>query len=87
MLLCQELNFSQSDRCTTLFVIGACIGEGAIPAIIGALIGNFGANLLPYSVIACTLAMFVIYLTVIAIANNINNDDRKNIEIKEILST
>lgn len=28
MTLCAELGFHQSDRCTTLFVIGSCIGEG-----------------------------------------------------------
>ena len=30
MTLCGELGFYQSDRCTTLFVIGSCIGEGYI---------------------------------------------------------
>lgn len=90
MILSAELGFYQSDRCTTLFVIGACIGEGAIPAIVGVLIGTYGADYLSYSVVFGSILMFIIYFIVVAIApsyqlsnNNIqdNDTDMKNISI------
>ena len=86
MTLCGELGFHQSDRCTTLFIIGACIGEGGIPAIMGVLIGNLGSDYLPFSVIFCTILMFILYGLVILIAPYyyINNSIEKGIEIKEI---
>ena len=83
MTFCSELGFHQSDRCTTLFIIGACIGEGGIPAIMGVLIGNQGSDYLPFSVIFCTIFMFILYGLVILIAPYyyINNSIEKDIEI------
>jgi hypothetical protein len=53
----------------------------AIPAIMGVLIGNFGSDYLPYSVIFCTAIMFILYGIVVTITPYTKDND---VEIKEV---
>ena len=50
----------------------------------GVLIGNFGSDYLPYSVIFCTAIMFILYGIVVTITPYYLITIDNNIEIKEI---
>ena len=47
----------------------------------GVLIGNFGSDYLPYSVIFCTAIMFILYGIVVTITHITKDND---VEIKEV---
>jgi predicted permease len=58
----------RDSNTTTLFMVGATMGEAGLPMILGFLLELFGPRSLPWTILLCAITQAVLYMAVHVLA-------------------